>query len=51
MPKVLLVEDDYVIAEGMSRHLRAAGFDPVWVANGRPLARSATSAPRSASST
>jgi DNA-binding response OmpR family regulator len=35
MPKVLLVEDDYVIADGMSRHLRAAGFDPVWVGKGR----------------
>ena len=35
MPKVLLVEDDYVIAEGMSRHLRVAGFDPVWVGKGR----------------
>jgi DNA-binding response OmpR family regulator len=32
--KVLLVEDDYVIADGMSRHLRAAGFDPVWVGKG-----------------
>jgi two-component system alkaline phosphatase synthesis response regulator PhoP len=35
MPKVLIVEDDQVIAEGMSRHLRAAGFDPVWVGKGR----------------
>jgi len=35
MSKVLLVEDDYVIADGMSRHLRAAGFDPVWVGKGR----------------
>jgi two-component system alkaline phosphatase synthesis response regulator PhoP len=35
MPKVLLVEDDYVIADGMARHLRAAGFDPVWVGQGR----------------
>ena len=34
MSKVLLVEDDYVIAEGMSRHLRAAGFDPIWVGKG-----------------
>ncbi len=34
MPKVLVVEDDYVIADGMSRHLRAAGFDPVWVGKG-----------------
>jgi len=34
MPKVLIVEDDEVIAEGMSRHLGAAGFDPVVVGNG-----------------
>jgi len=35
MPRVLLVEDDEVIAEGMSRHLRVAGFDPLWVGKGR----------------
>jgi two-component system OmpR family response regulator len=35
MPKVLIVEDDAVIADGMARHLRPAGFDPVWVGNGR----------------
>jgi two-component system alkaline phosphatase synthesis response regulator PhoP len=35
MPKVLIAEDDEVIADGMARHLRAAGFDPVWVGNGR----------------
>ncbi len=35
MPKALIVEDDEVIADGMARHLRAAGFDPVWVGNGR----------------
>src|ERR687886_422454 len=29
MAKVLIVEDDAVIAEGMARHLAAAGFDPV----------------------
>ncbi|TML87090.1 MAG: response regulator transcription factor [Actinobacteria bacterium] len=34
MAKVLIVEDDEVIAQGMTRHLAAAGFDPVWVANG-----------------
>ena len=34
MPKVLIVEDDEVIAEGMCRHLGAAGFDPVSVGNG-----------------
>ena len=40
MPKVLIVEDDEVIAEGMSRHLAAAGFDPVSVGNGtKGLAR------------
>src|SRR4029078_8080374 len=35
MPKVLIVEDDDVIADGMARHLRAAGFDAVAVARGR----------------
>ena len=35
MPKVLIVEDDEVIADGMARHLRASSFDPVWVGNGR----------------
>src|ERR1044071_5370741 len=34
MPKVLIVEDDEVIAQGMARHLGAAGFDPVSVSNG-----------------
>src|SRR5713101_1689085 len=34
MPKVLIVEDDKVIAQGMARHLSAAGFDAVWVGNG-----------------
>src|SRR6478609_8771714 len=34
MPKVLIVEDDEVIAQGMARHLAAAGFDPVQVGNG-----------------
>jgi two-component system alkaline phosphatase synthesis response regulator PhoP len=34
MPKVLIVEDDDVIAQGMARHLGAAGFDPVSVGNG-----------------
>jgi DNA-binding response OmpR family regulator len=34
MPKVLIVEDDEVIAEGMARHLVAAGFDPVAVGSG-----------------
>jgi two-component system alkaline phosphatase synthesis response regulator PhoP len=34
MAKVLIVEDDAVIADGMSRHLGAAGFDPLVVGNG-----------------
>jgi DNA-binding response OmpR family regulator len=34
MAKVLIVEDDAVIAEGMAHHLTAAGFDPIRVENG-----------------
>src|SRR6266487_4521213 len=34
MAKVLIVEDDAVIAEGMARHLAAAGFDPIVVPKG-----------------
>src|SRR5580765_7492831 len=34
MAKVLIVEDDSVIAEGMARHLASAGFDPVVVGKG-----------------
>ncbi len=34
MATVLIVEDDEVIAEGMARHLSAAGFDPLCVTNG-----------------
>src|ERR1700751_133555 len=34
MPKVLIVEDDEVIAQGMTGPLGAAGFDPVSVSNG-----------------
>jgi len=34
MAKVLIVEDDEVIAQGMARHLQAAGFDPLWVGKG-----------------
>lgn len=34
MTKVLIVEDDTVIADGMARHLVAAGFDPVVVGRG-----------------
>jgi DNA-binding response OmpR family regulator len=32
--KILIVEDDNVIADGMSRHLTAAGFDPIVVGRG-----------------
>src|SRR5215216_5779671 len=35
MAKVLIVEDDEVIAQGISRHLEAGGFSPVWVADGK----------------
>jgi DNA-binding response OmpR family regulator len=34
MSKILIIEDDDVIARGMARHLEAAGFDAVGVANG-----------------
>ena len=34
MPRVLIVEDDEVIAQGMARHLTAAGFEPVRVGKG-----------------
>jgi DNA-binding response OmpR family regulator len=34
MGKVLIVEDDSVIAQGMVQHLKAAGFDPFWIARG-----------------
>jgi DNA-binding response OmpR family regulator len=34
MAKVLIIEDDEVIASGMARHLTAAGFDAVGVSNG-----------------
>ena len=34
MAKVLIVEDDSVIADGMAKHLEAAGFDPVVVGKG-----------------
>ena len=34
MPKVLIIEDDDVIARGMSQHLASAGFDPLWVPKG-----------------
>src|SRR5437660_12739537 len=34
MAKVLIVEDDAVIADSMARHLAAAGFDPVVAGKG-----------------
>jgi DNA-binding response OmpR family regulator len=34
MTKVLIVEDDEIVAKSMSRHLAAAGFDPLWVDRG-----------------
>ncbi len=34
MTKILIIEDDDVIARGMARHLESAGFDAVGVANG-----------------
>ena len=34
MAKVLIIEDDEVIAQGMSTHLASAGFDPLWVNKG-----------------
>jgi len=37
MAKVLIVEDDQVIAEAMARHLTAAGHEPKVVAKGSRL--------------
>jgi two-component system alkaline phosphatase synthesis response regulator PhoP len=34
MAKVLIIEDDEVIAQGMARHLTAGGFDALAVSNG-----------------
>jgi DNA-binding response OmpR family regulator len=34
MPKVLIVEDDEVIAQGMAVHLAGEGFDPIVVGRG-----------------
>jgi DNA-binding response OmpR family regulator len=46
MAKVLIVEDDEVIATGMAQHLAAAGFDPVTVGRGEvALARVRYEAP------
>jgi DNA-binding response OmpR family regulator len=36
MAKVLIVEDDEVIAQGMARHLDSAGFDTIVVTRGEP---------------
>ena len=50
--KVLIVEDDAVIARAMATHLSAGGFDPVWVANGETgVARLRFERPTSACST
>jgi DNA-binding response OmpR family regulator len=35
MAKILIVEDDEVIAKGMASHLTAAGFEPYIVSNGQ----------------
>jgi DNA-binding response OmpR family regulator len=35
MAKVLIVEDDELIAKAMATHLAAAGFDPLYVGKGR----------------
>ena len=34
MAKILIVEDDNVIADGMAKHLVAAGYDPMVVGRG-----------------
>src|SRR6266545_5648870 len=34
MAKVLIVEDDEVIAQAMLRHLQASGHEPKWIAKG-----------------
>jgi two-component system response regulator VicR len=34
MAKVLIIEDDELIAKAMASHLADAGFDPLWVGNG-----------------
>ncbi|MDP9023698.1 MAG: response regulator transcription factor [Actinomycetota bacterium] len=34
MPKILLVEDEVAIAEGLTASLEAEGFRPVWVSSG-----------------
>ena len=52
MSRVLIVEDDEVIAGGMARHLAVAGFEPMWVDKGEQGSRGcASSGPTSACST
>ena len=52
MPRVLIVEDDELIAKGMATHLAQAGFDPLWMGNGEAGSHAcASSVPTSASST
>ena len=52
MSKVLIIEDDDVIAEGMARHLDLGGLRPVWVNKGESgLARLRDERPTSACST
>ena len=51
MPLVLIVEDDAIIARTISAHLRQAGMDVEWAADGDAgFASSASSGPTSASS-
>ena len=51
MAKVLIAEDDRVIAQGVSRHLESAEFTPVVVDNGARLRGCSSSSPTCASST
>src|SRR5213596_3185169 len=39
MPRVLIVEDDELIAKGLATHLAEAGFDPLWMGKRRGRAR------------
>ena len=46
MPRVLIAEDDRVIANAMATHLRGAGMDVEWADNGdRRCASCDSSAP------
>jgi DNA-binding response OmpR family regulator len=51
MTKVLIVEDDDVIAQGMAAHLAGEGFDPIVVGRGEQGLARGTRARMSASST